>query len=346
MSGGVDSTVAYTLCLRALGPERVHGTYVDTGLMREGETEFVRANFAALGAQRVLRWKTPREQFLERARERDRARSRSATSSARSSCGAGADSRVASTSSTGTGFSARAPFIPTPSNPAARAKADLIKTHHNRVAGIQKLIDEGRIIEPLSSFYKDEVRAIGRELGLARGAARPPSVPRARPGDPLPVLGHRTRTVEKLPEGWILPVRSVGVQGDSRTYAPVLAIDDFPDRDEEAAQPDQSRWTGSIAWWWRSGPPGQSGEHAGVMPACLTAERLDRLRRADAIVRRLSHEAGFDQAGLAIPGGPDSAGHRGAPGFGGAAAHRFGGRHDRQRRPDARGSARRDRARS
>ena len=45
------------------------------------------------------------------------------------------------------------------------AKADLIKTHHNRVAGIQKLIDEGRIIEPLSSFYKDEVRAIGRELG-------------------------------------------------------------------------------------------------------------------------------------------------------------------------------------
>ncbi len=47
------------------------------------------------------------------------------------------------------------------------AKADLIKTHHNRVAGIQKLIDEGRIIEPLASFYKDEVRAIGRELGLA-----------------------------------------------------------------------------------------------------------------------------------------------------------------------------------
>ena len=47
------------------------------------------------------------------------------------------------------------------------AKADLIKTHHNRVAGIQKLIDEGRILEPLSSFYKDEGRAIGRQLGLA-----------------------------------------------------------------------------------------------------------------------------------------------------------------------------------
>ena len=60
MSGGVDSTVAYTLCLRALGPERVHGTYVDTGMMREGETEFVRAHFAALGS---------RSFFVEDARE-------------------------------------------------------------------------------------------------------------------------------------------------------------------------------------------------------------------------------------------------------------------------------------
>ncbi len=41
VSGGVDSTVAYTLCLRALGPERVFGIYVDTGLMREGETDYV-----------------------------------------------------------------------------------------------------------------------------------------------------------------------------------------------------------------------------------------------------------------------------------------------------------------
>ena len=49
VSGGVDSTVAFTLCLRALGAGRVRGVYVDTGLMREGETEFVRAAFR-LGA--------------------------------------------------------------------------------------------------------------------------------------------------------------------------------------------------------------------------------------------------------------------------------------------------------
>jgi GMP synthase (glutamine-hydrolysing) len=41
VSGGVDSTVAFALCTRALGADRVRGVYVDTGLMREGETEFV-----------------------------------------------------------------------------------------------------------------------------------------------------------------------------------------------------------------------------------------------------------------------------------------------------------------
>ena len=49
VSGGVDSTVAYTLCLRAVGSGKVHATYVDTGLMREGETEFVRDIAATVG---------------------------------------------------------------------------------------------------------------------------------------------------------------------------------------------------------------------------------------------------------------------------------------------------------
>ena len=107
------------------------------------------------------------------------------------------------------------------------AKADLIKTHHNRVAGIQKLIDEGRIIEPLSSFYKDEVRAIGRELGLA---------PELLDRHPFPGPGLAIRCLcsetagapEKTADGYIMPVRSVGVQGDSRTYRSVLAIENFP----------------------------------------------------------------------------------------------------------------------
>src|ERR1700686_1939224 len=45
-------------------------------------------------------------------------------------------------------------------------RAALIKTHHNRVPAIAKLIEQGLILEPLKEFYKDEVRDIGRQLGL------------------------------------------------------------------------------------------------------------------------------------------------------------------------------------
>lgn len=44
--------------------------------------------------------------------------------------------------------------------------SNVIKTHHNRVDGIQKLIEKGLIIEPLKDLYKDEVRAIGKNLDL------------------------------------------------------------------------------------------------------------------------------------------------------------------------------------
>src|SRR5208337_4456621 len=115
------------------------------------------------------------------------------------------------------------------------AKADLIKTHHNRVAGIQKLIDEGRVIEPLSSFYKDEVRAIGRQLGLAPDLLDRHPFP--GPGLAIRCLCSDTAGLpEKTADGYIIPVRSVGVQGDSRTYRSVLAIEEFPESAEEVAR--------------------------------------------------------------------------------------------------------------
>ncbi len=171
------------------------------------------------------------------------------------------------------------------------AKADLIKTHHNRVAGIQKLIAEGRIVEPLASFYKDEVRTIGRELGI-----RPELLERhpfPGPGLAIRCLCSATSAApEKTESGWILPVRSVGVQGDSRTYRPVLALENFPGTEEESARLI-NRHAGVnriVVAVWTASPIDQLRVH----PATLTEDRLDRLRQADAIVRRLSHESGFD----------------------------------------------------
>jgi GMP synthase (glutamine-hydrolysing) len=178
------------------------------------------------------------------------------------------------------------------------AKADLIKTHHNRVAGIQKLIDEGRIIEPLASFYKDEVRKIGKQLGLA---------PELLDRHPFPGPGLAIRCLcsetggapKKLPEGWLLPVQSVGVQGDSRTYRSTLAVDNFPASEEEPAGliNRMEQINRVVARVWTAADMGAMR----AFPAFLTQERLDRLRRADAVVRARTHSSGFDQKVWQLP---------------------------------------------
>jgi GMP synthase (glutamine-hydrolysing) len=294
VSGGVDSTVAYTLCLRALGPARVHGTYVDTGMMREGETDFVRQHFAALGARKF---------FVEDARELFLTALAGVTEPEAKRHVIGekfveVQQRILESEHylDGRWILGQGTIYPdtieSGGPQSGKGKADLIKTHHNRTAGIQKLLDEGRIIEPLSSFYKDEVRAIGRELGLAPELLNRHPFP--GPGLAIRCLCTDTEAkLERVEEGWILPVRSVGVQGDSRTYRPVLALEAVPASEEETAdlinrRGDVNRIVGTAL---TCRPLGSFK----VMPAHLTAERLDRLRRVDAIVRKHSHESGFDQ---------------------------------------------------
>ena len=104
------------------------------------------------------------------------------------------------------------------------AKADLIKTHHNRVAGIQALIESNQIVEPLTSFYKDEVREIGRDLGLREAFLDRHPFP--GPGLAIRCLcsAHEAPLIGSS-DGWVLPVRSVGVQGDSRSYRHTLAVE-------------------------------------------------------------------------------------------------------------------------
>lgn len=296
VSGGVDSTVAYTLCLRALGPERVHGTYVDTGLMRQGETDFVRANFAALGA-RAFAVEDAAGQFLGAlagAVNPEEKRHIIGEEFVR------VQQRILESEHflDGHWILGQGTIYPDTIESGGTAKADLIKTHHNRVAGIQKLIDDGRIIEPLSSFYKDEVRAIGRQLGLA---------PELLDRHPFPGPGLAIRCLcsetgggpEKLPEGWLLPVRSVGVQGDSRTYRSTLAVDDFPASQEEAAGliNRMERINRVVARVWTAADIGAMR----AFPAFLTRDRLDRLRHADALVRARTHSSGFDQKVWQLP---------------------------------------------
>jgi GMP synthase (glutamine-hydrolysing) len=289
VSGGVDSTVAYTLCLRALGTERVFGIYVDTGLMREHETSYVRRLFEQLGA-RDFRVEEAEAEFLKSLEGVTDPETKRHIIGEQFVV---VQERILSTGHflDGNWILGQGTIYPDTIESGGSAKADVIKTHHNRVAGIQKLIDTGRIIEPLASFYKDEVREIGAELGIPAEFLHRHPFP--GPGLAIRCLCSETAApVTRSDPGWLLPIRSVGVKGDSRSYHSVLALDNVPDDDVATelvnGRVDINRVVGLV--------------HARVpiaqmqsSQATLTRERLKRLRHADAIVRQWSEESGFER---------------------------------------------------
>ncbi|HWY49200.1 MAG TPA: glutamine-hydrolyzing GMP synthase [Bryobacteraceae bacterium] len=288
VSGGVDSTVAYTLCLRALGADRVYGIYVDTGLMRQGETEYVRRLFAQLGAA-AFHIEAAEAEFLSAlAGVCDPEQKRHLIGEQF----VAVQQRVLSTGHflDGRWILGQGTIYPDTIESGGTARADVIKTHHNRVAGIQKLIESGRIIEPLSSFYKDEVREIGAELGIPGEFLHRHPFP--GPGLAIRCLCSEAEApVERREPGWLLPIRSVGVKGDSRSYHAVLALDNLS-KDEIAGELvnrmlDINRVVGVVK---ARAPISAMRSTVGS----LTRERLERLRQADAIVRRLSDESGFE----------------------------------------------------
>ena len=289
VSGGVDSTVAYTLCLRSLGPDRVFGIYVDTGLMREGETTYVKGLFAELGAT-DFRVEEAETEFLKAlAGVTDPETKRHIIGEQF----VAVQDRILGSGQflDGRWILGQGTIYPDTIESGGTAKADVIKTHHNRVAGIQKLIEMGRLIEPLASFYKDEVREIGEELGIPGEFLNRHPFP--GPGLAIRCLCSETSAaVTRADPGWMLPIRSVGVKGDSRSYHSVLALEGLPE-DEIATDlvnrmMDINRVVGLVH---ARAPIAEMTSS----PATLTEERLKRLRAADAIVRQLSEESGFDR---------------------------------------------------
>ncbi|HVP45667.1 MAG TPA: glutamine-hydrolyzing GMP synthase [Bryobacteraceae bacterium] len=294
VSGGVDSTVAFSLCLRTLGPGRVRGIYVDTGLMREGETEFVGKMFESLGAGTVSVEHVEQQFLTPLAGVRDPEQKRQIIGEEF----VRVQERIIESRHLldGHWILGQGTIYPDTIESGGTEKAAVIKTHHNRVAGIQQLIAAKRIVEPLSSFYKDEVREIGRELGISEDVLERHPFP--GPGLAIRCLcAEHDEPVSLTPDGSVLPVRSVGVQGDERSYRPILALDRFPTADN-ALQNEATELINRLRSINRvvtrvAGHVPLGEMH--VFSSTLSPDRLDRLRRADAIVRRRSHESGFDK---------------------------------------------------
>jgi GMP synthase (glutamine-hydrolysing) len=239
LSGGVDSAVAAALVHRAVG-DRLTCIYVDHGLMRKRESELLRATFAEnLGMRLVM--VDARDRFLARlAGVIDPEQKRKIIGDE--------FIRVFEEQAATLGqidFLTQGTLYPDviESATAETKAAQKIKTHHN-VGGLPADL-RFRLIEPLRYLFKDEVRRVGTELGLPEAMVQRQPFP--GPGLAIRIIGEVTaERLETLREAdWIVideikaaglyrtlwqsfailtPVRSVGVMGDGRTYANVVAI--------------------------------------------------------------------------------------------------------------------------
>lgn len=235
LSGGVDSAVAAALVQRAIG-ERLTCVFVDHGLLRLGEREQVERDFvAATGARLVV--VDEAEVFLEKlggVTEPEAKRKAIGAEFIRSF-----ERAVASVlEGQDVGFLVQGTLYPDVVESGGGSGTANIKSHHN-VGGLPDDV-QFDLVEPLRLLFKDEVRAVGRELGLPEVIVGRQPFP--GPGLGIRIVGEVTRgrldtlraadaiVREELTragldgEIWQCPVvlladvRSVGVQGDGRTY--------------------------------------------------------------------------------------------------------------------------------
>lgn len=235
VSGGVDSTVAFVLLAKAIGAKRIYGLFVDTGFLRKNERIQVEKTLKKLGVRlhvyeaqqryfKALKGITDPEEkrkiigdlFLDIQQE---VSEKLKLNPAEWLLGQGT-------------------IYPDTIEAGGTKQAAIIKTHHNRVPRVAKLIKKGQLIEPLKDLYKDEVRELGAKLGLPKEVVwRHPF-----PGPGLavrclcakhPNYPKNWRNFEKRlnreiakhhMQGAILPIKSVGVQGDNRTYRHPFAM--------------------------------------------------------------------------------------------------------------------------
>ncbi|MBU2524874.1 glutamine-hydrolyzing GMP synthase, partial [Patescibacteria group bacterium] len=312
VSGGVDSTVAFALIAKAVGNENVYGLFVDTGFMRENERQEVETSLKGIGVNlhvydaakeyfQALKGKySPEEKriiignlFLEIKDKVSR------------DLGLNEDEWLLG----------QGTIYPDTIESGGTKHADKIKTHHNRVDKIQELIEKGQLIEPLADLYKDEVRKVGEILGLPQEMVwRHPF-----PGPGLAVRCLCIENEEKVEQtadsfeitkildadliksATILPVKSVGVQGDERSYRHPIALagnwnNEKTQKDQEAMwqklEKTSTNITNKSATINRSIYCLTQSEitEATVIPSSyLTPARIELLQKVDHIVTQTLH---------------------------------------------------------
>ncbi len=234
-SGGVDSTISVVLVHKAIG-DKLHPILVDHGLMRQGEAGYVVHTLAKVGVKVQL--VNAQDRFLGRlAGITDPERKRKIIGEEFIKVFEEEARKVK-----GAKWLVQGTIYPDVIESGSRLRA-VIKSHHN-VGGLPERM-ELKLLEPIKELFKDEVRLVGKELGLPSELVGRHPFP--GPGLAVRVLGEVTfekcevvrRAQAVLDEeiraaGWydklwqcfvVLPdVRTVGVQGDTRTYGHLVGI--------------------------------------------------------------------------------------------------------------------------
>ena len=329
LSGGVDSTITFALLNKALGQDRVLGLHIDNGFMRKNESKNVDIAYRKFGFENFI-VEDASESFLKAI--------------------AGLSDPQKKRMAVGENFItvrnevvakqhldedkwllAQGTLYPDIIESGGTKNSHTIKTHHNRVQGIQDLIARGLIIEPIRDLYKDEVRAIGKKLGLDDELVMRHPFP--GPGLSINVLcndgkswtskddeelaaskkeleeikldmfcAHCTQDLKRT----VLPVRSVGVQGDFRTYRfpALLAFKDegngfyhFPGKREKIEE-CSSTITNAAKFLNRTciklyQKPSVKDKDLKLQEGFCDKRRLDQLREVDNIVLTELHKSGW-----------------------------------------------------
>lgn len=263
LSGGVDSAVAAAIVQRAIG-DRLTCVYVDHGLMRKGETEQVERDFvAATGVD--LRVVDAEKQFLDAlAGISDPEEKRKTIGREFIRVFEAAERDILADKVSGDGgdkvaFLVQGTLYPDVVESGGGAGASNIKSHHN-VGGLPDDL-EFELVEPLRTLFKDEVRAVGEQLGLPAEIVHRQPFP--GPGLGIRIIGEVTRErldilreadaiareemtragldrdIWQMPVVLLADVRSVGVQGDGRTYGHPVVL--RPVTSEDAMTADWAR---------------------------------------------------------------------------------------------------------
>jgi len=303
VSGGIDSTVAFVLCVEALGKDRVLGLHVDTGFMRKNESDKLEYAFKQLGMDNIrIERSSDFVRLLEKTSNPEKKRKiigeeflRVQEAYLRREVGTESQNWLLG----------QGTIYPDTIESGGTKNSSRIKTHHNRVSLVHELLKQGKIIEPLSEFYKDEVRKIAKALRIDEKLIQKHPFP--GPGLAIRCICSEENcdlsTSEELSKiigaynlkGVIAKIiRTVGVQGDHRSYASlaILSGDIELSKLEEASTliTNSLGQVNRVSYLVTPHLFSSLATDLKIRKALINKERLDLLREADDIVRDFIQE--------------------------------------------------------